>query len=166
MATYAPQAHRLHRPHVNPWLLASVVFAAAFVGLGAWVIVDRTTGGGGATQDARTLIDNFFTASSANDGNAAAALFTKNGVLWQSGDVQATGTKAIASLITNQGGLSVERIAPVTVNGDYATTFMNFSVLGLAKTPMVSVFQIKDGKIARMWGFVLGLDAPFDNAAR
>lgn len=163
--TYAPPV-RAHRAHVNPWLVAVIGLAAALVALGAWVLVDRYTGGDTATQDATTLIDDFSAASSARDGTAAAALLTSDAVLWQTGETVATGKEEIANLISGQAGLSVERIAPVTINGDYATTFVRFSAAGLPTVPMLSVYQIKDGKIARIWAFKLGTTAPFDTAAR
>lgn len=163
--TYAPPV-RAHRAHVNLWLVAAIGLAAALVALGAWVLVDRYTGGDTATQDATTLLDEFAAASSANDGRAAAALVTSDAVLWQTDETLATGKEEIAKLITGQAGLSVERIAPVTINGDYATSFVHFSAAGLPKIPMLNVAQIKDGKIARIWAFRLGTTAPFDNAAR
>jgi len=39
VSTYAPETHR-HRVHVNPWLVAVIVLAAALVALGAWVLID------------------------------------------------------------------------------------------------------------------------------
>lgn len=163
MTTYPHRIH-VHRPHINGWLVTVVGLAAALIALGSWVLVDRYTGGGGATQDATTLIDNFNAAGSANDRKAAAALLTSNAVMWTNGTT-ITGAKAIANEIATTPGLHVERTAPVTVNGDFASTLVNFSALGGAiKGPMVNVFQLKDGKIFRMWLFALGVTPPFTNA--
>lgn len=161
-----PRRLHLHRPHVNPWLVAVVGLAAALIGLGTWVIIDRTTGGGGAASDAAALIDKFMAASSRHDAKSVAALLTGDAVFYQRGD-SLTGANAIAKKIPSQAGLNVKRIAPVVVNGDYATTFIHFSALGgIEDWPQLEVFQIKDGKIARIWGFLLGETPPFDNIAR
>ena len=81
MTTYPHRIH-VHRPHVNWPLVAIVGLAAALIGLGSWVLVDRYAGGGGATQDATTLIDRFNAAVSANDAKAASALLTFDVEVW------------------------------------------------------------------------------------
>jgi hypothetical protein len=168
MTSY-PHPHRahLHWPRVNLWLVAVVVLAAALIGLGAWVLVDRYTGGSTATENATSLIDNFNAAISRNDGKAIAALLTSDAVFFQRGS-SLSGANAIAKLIAGHAGAkSVTRIAPVSVNGEYATTFIHFRGLGgVEDWPQLEVFQIKDGKIARIWGFLLGETPPFENIAR
>ena len=62
------------------------------------------------------------------------------------------------------GSFTVERVAPVTVNGEYATSFVRLSAPGYGSAISISVFQMKDGKIVRQWNFVPGQTAPFDNA--
>jgi hypothetical protein len=167
--TACPHPHRahLHRPHVNLWLGAVVVLAAALIGLAAWVLVDRYTGGSTATENAASLIDNFNAAVNRNDGKAVAALLTSHAVLYQRGNSVA-GANTIGKVITTQAGTkNLERIAPVAVNGEYATTFIHFWALGgIEDWPQLQVFQIKDGKIARIWGFLLGETPPFENIAR
>jgi hypothetical protein len=165
LVTTQPHRVQLHRPHVNPWIVAAVIFAAASFGLGAWMLVDRYTGDVSATEDATSLIDKFNAATTANDGKAAATLLTSNATLSQKGDTL-TGANAIAKLIVTHGSQSIERIAPVSVHGEYATTFINFSSLGLPPNPMLSVWQIKHGKIARIWTFYFGLTEPFINIDR
>lgn len=161
--THTPAAHA-HRFHVNPWLVTVVALAAALVALAAWVVVDSTTGGDSATEQATALIDDFSAASSANDATAAMALATDDVVLWSAGD-EIVGAKAWGDAIAGTATLTVERIAPVSVEGDYATTFARFAVpaSGIDST-MIQVYQLEDGKIARLWQFVSGVTEPFDNA--
>ena len=52
---------------------AIIGLVAALLALGSWVLVDRYWGGG-ATQNARTLVDKWHTASTAHDGQAITAL--------------------------------------------------------------------------------------------
>jgi hypothetical protein len=158
--------HRIHvgRPHVNLWFVV-VALAAALVGLGAWVLVDRYAGGGGATHDATTLLDDFNATGATNDGAAASALLTSDAVMW-SAETKIVGRKAIADQIATTPGLLVERVAPVTVKGDYATTFIKFTAGGVIKNaPMIMTVQLKGGKIFRIWTFALGQTAPFNNTA-
>ena len=57
----------------------------------------------------------------------------------------------------------VERVAPVTVDGDFATTFMKYTSVSAGGTE-VGVFQLEEGKILRYWFFKLGATPPFDDA--
>jgi hypothetical protein len=149
---------------VNPWLVAVIALSAALVALAAWVIVDNYTGGDSATEDATALIDDFNAAGSANDGVAAKAMMTPNVVLWTNGDV-ISGADAWANEITTTAPLTVERLAPVSVEGNLASTYSRFVVPSAGvDTTVVQVFQITDGKVARVWQFVPGLTPPFDNA--
>ena len=77
----------------------------------------------------------------------------------------ATGRNAIAQGLAgaSASGLRVERIAPVTVEGDVATTFTRYTEPGLTGT-FLAALQIRDGKILRIWGFEPGITPPFDNA--
>ena len=156
--------HRIHlrRPHVNRWLVAAVVFAAAFAGLGAWVLVDRNTGSG-ATHDATTLIDKFNAAASANDAKAASALLTFDVEVWMPSGSKIVGPKGFATYALGPG-LYVQRTAPVTVEGDFATTFAEYRTAesgGLGK--LLTVYQLREGKILREWIFELGTTKPFAN---
>lgn len=161
MTTY-PHHVDVRRPHVNYWLVAVVGLAAALIALGTWVIVDRYTGGG-VTQDATTLIDDVSTAFTTGDANAIPSLYAKGAVIRSIGAGETyTGVNAIRALA--DGSFTVERVAPVTVNGEYATTFARLSAPGYGSALSISVFQMKDGKIVRQWNFVPGQTAPFDNA--
>lgn len=166
VVTVFPHPHRLHlhRPHVNPWLVAVVGLAAALIGLGAWVVVDHYTGSS-STEQATTLIDEFSAASSRNDGPAVGALFTSDAVMSLS-DATFTGPQEIADEVALTPGLSIERIAPVSVSGEYATTLISYWADGGAvASPMLSVAQMKDGKIARLWTFAFGVTKPFTSVA-
>lgn len=163
MTTY-PHRIQVRFPHVNVLLVAVVGLALALVGLGSWVLVDRYAGGGGATQDATALIDKFNAAGNAGDASALVALVTSDVVMRSEGSV-ITGAQALggAATVASFQGLRVERIAPVTVEGDFATTFLRATQPGSVRT-MLAVNQIKDGKIFRIWGFDLGVTPPFENA--
>jgi hypothetical protein len=102
-----------------------------------------------------------------NDAKAIAARLTTHAVLYQRGDSVA-GANTIGKVIAGQAGTkNLERIAPVAVNGEYATTLIHFSAIGGAEDwPQLQVFQIKEGKIARILGFLLGETPPFENIAR
>jgi hypothetical protein len=56
----------------------------------------------------------------------------------------------------------VERVAPATVEGQFASTFIRYT--GLGSGTFLSVCQIKDGKILRVWGYQPGETPPFDTA--
>jgi hypothetical protein len=166
MTTYVPEVRGHRRPHVSPWLVAVIVLAVALVGLGTWVLVDRYTGGDTATEDATALLDDFYGAASAQDGKALAARLASGAVFWTDGTT-ISGPKKIVNEILTTPGLKVERLAPVTVEGDFASTFIAFTVpaAGLDKAPAAEVIQLKDGKIYRVWDFGLGVTPPLDNTA-
>jgi hypothetical protein len=139
------------------------VLAAGLVALGTWMLVDRYTG---PEYDATTLIDDWYAASNASDAQAISTLLTPDAVLWVDGTTF-SGPKAIANQVTSTPGLRVERTAPVTVEGDFASTFMAMTntTIGVSNAPLSEVYQLKDGKIFRLWAFALGVTAPFDNTS-
>ena len=151
-----------HRSHVNLWLLAVVGLAAALVALGSWVLIDRYTG---PEHDATTLIDDLNAAWSAGDAAAVATFFAPDAVMTRDDGQQTVGVEAISGLvpITEASDFQVERVAPVTVEGDFATTFMQYTSVAAGGTE-VGVFQLKEGKILGYWFFKLGATPPFDNA--
>lgn len=164
MTTYPHRVH-VQRPHVNRWLVAVVGLAAALIGLGTWVLVDRYAGGTSATQDATTLINKAEAAWNTGDANAIATLYTSDATVVALGDTY-TGATAIARTVAglHAAGFSLQRVAPVTFSGDFATTWGEISGAGIAKTPALAVFQLKDGKIVREWAFGIGMTEPFTNA--
>ncbi|HXH98309.1 MAG TPA: nuclear transport factor 2 family protein [Gaiellaceae bacterium] len=162
VTTY-PHPHRLHlrRPHVNLWLVAVVGLAAALIGLASWVVVDRYAGGSSATDKATTLIDKSNAAFSTGDQNAISAFFAKGAVMRSLGETY-SGLPAIRGLA--DGSLTPERVAPVTMHGDFATTYVRITAAGIQAGTTLSVFEIKDGKILRQWNFAAASTPPFDNA--
>ena len=164
--THAPPVHA-HRVHFDPWHVAVVVLAAGLIALAAWVVIDSVTGGDSATEDATALIDDFSAAASANDGATAMTMMTDDAVLWSNGDVIA-GAQAWADAIDTTPTLTLERIAPVSVEGDYATTFVRYGVpgVGLEPTTAIGVYQLRDGKVARAWYLLPGIGEPMLDIAR
>lgn len=166
MSTHAAGVHR-HRVHIDPWHLAVVLLGAAVIALGAWTVIDQTRGGSdSATKDATALIDNFNAAAVANDGAKARTMMTPDVVLTSNSDV-ITGAKAWADAVDTTPTLVLDRVAPVSVEGDYATTLIRYGVPGVGYEPRTSVwlYQLREGKIARAWAFVTGVaGSPLHNA--
>lgn len=164
MTAYPHRLH-VHRPHINLWLVAVVGLAAALVGSGAWVIVDRYTGGGGATDNATALIDESNAAISNADAAALSSLYTRNAEITRDDGGVTVGAEAIGALapMTKMVSYRVWRVAPVSVEGDFATTFLQYTSATGEGTD-IAVYQFREGKILRMWFFKLGTTPPFTNA--
>ena len=156
----APPVHR----HLTTalWIVVGVL-AAALVALGAWMVVDRYTG---PQADATALIDDAATAWSSYDVDGVRAAYTNDAVLVTAWGSSFTGMdKLIANVQTAKSvGFDVERVAPVTVEGDFATTFMRYATAAPEEGILVSVFQLRDGKILRHWDFEPGVTSPLVNA--
>lgn len=156
----APPVHR----HLTTalWVVVGVL-AAALVALGAWMIVDRYTG---PEADATALIDDVSAAWNGGDVAAIQDVYTTDAIVVSAWGSQMTRMSGILdSLATAQNiGLQVERIAPVTVEDDYASTFFSYSTTGGEEGTLTTVFQMQDGKIVRQWDFELGVTPPFEIA--
>lgn len=148
--THAPHPVHAHRVHVDWWLATVVALAAALVGLGAWVIVDQFTG---AERDATALIDDMYATVSAPapTREGLAAVYTSDAVIYNSDGVAiAIGIDQIMAVIPD--GTQIERVSPVVVDGDLATTL---STMRGVENPLVTTYLMRDGKIARQWGLEL-----------
>jgi hypothetical protein len=157
VTTYVPEGH-VRRPHVSVWLVAVIGLAAALIGLAAWVLVDRYAGTDPAAE-ATALVDDWNAAVNADyPADALAPLITSDFEIWTTGGDLYTADEFLARATSPLGA---ERIAPVTVEGDFATTYSTLSVL---PGTHLTVFQFEDGKISRFWSFQLGSAPPFDNA--
>jgi hypothetical protein len=162
-STYASTAQP-HRSHRTLWLIAVIGLAAVVVGLGAWALVDRFGGGTSAEENATTLVDDFNGAINSGDAAALAGLMAKDIAVRSLGDTVAGADEVASGLAAaSAGGLRIERVAPVTVEGEYATTFNRYTEPG-ASAVFLATFQLRDGKILRLWGFEPGVTAPYDNA--
>lgn len=143
------------------WIVVGVL-AAALVALGAWMVVDRYTG---PEADATALFDDLTSAWSSYDEAAVRSMYAPDAVfIGAGGDVY----KGVDSIVSNVAGVKVtnakiERIAPVTVEGDMSATFISFKSDAL-NTTWLTVLQTKDGKIVRHWDFQAGMTPPLDNA--
>lgn len=163
--THAPPAH-VRRLHVNLWLVAVIVLSAALTALAAWVIIDAYRGGDTATEDAATLIDDANAAWSAGDAATVASLYAKDAVLVRDDGGQTGGSGALgglASFTARNIDYRVKRVAPVSLEGDFATTFMKYTS-ALADGTLIGVYQFEGGRITRQWIFKLGVTSPFQNA--
>ena len=117
------------------------------------------SGGSTSQKNATALIDHLYAAVNAHNANAIGALLTPD-VIYFDGNTT-VGADKISSDIATEGGYYERRIAPVSVSGNYATTFVDAKYI---LKPGLDVFQIKDGKIHRWWEFEFGTTKPFDNA--
>lgn len=158
MTTYVPGVH-VRRRHVNVWLVTVIGLTAALIGLAAWVLVDRYAGTDPAAE-ATALVDDWIAAVNADyPADAIAPLITSDFEVWTLGNFYT----ADEFLTRATSPVGAERIAPVTVEGDFATTYSTLSVL--PGSTQLTVFQFEEGKISRFWNFQLGSTPPFDNAA-
>lgn len=155
----APPVHR----HLTTalWIVVGVL-AAALVALGAWMVVDRYTG---PEADAAAVFDDLTSAWSSYDEAAVRSMYAPNAVFTGAGGDSYTG---VDSIVTNVPGaklvnLKVERIAPVTVEGDLSATFIGVTSDSL-NTTWLTVLQTENGKIVRHWDFQAGMTPPLDNA--
>ena len=157
-------ASRVHR-HLTTvlWVVVGLL-AAALVALGAWVIVDRYTG---PEADATALIDDLAAAWSNGDVDAIKGLYA-NDVVYKE-PLSGGTTSGLSALIAEVPeavavGFTMERVAPVTVEGDFATTFVHYTPTVVGQSTVVAVFQLEDGKIVREWPLQPGVTPPLDNA--
>ena len=153
MSVFHAPGTGVRRPHVNVWLVTVVVLSAALVALGTWTLVDRhTRSPSGAAQ----IIDGLNTAVNAGDAKAVRALFASDAVVQAGtgpGSVRAEGraNAANAALIPYSTHLRLERVAPVSSEGDYAATFVQWKNGGVGVE--LVVFQFRNGKIVGQWIF-------------
>lgn len=162
--TYTPRLH-LRRPRVGPWFLAAVL-AAALIALGAWLAVDRYAGSD-TEESTVALLDDFQIAANAADRPGMRALMTKDVVMTSLGNVF-TGPDEVAYAAASAAatGVRLERLGPATVAGDYAVQVLGVTGTERPAPNLLAVSQIRNGKIARFWTFMLGSTEPFDNALR
>jgi hypothetical protein len=167
VSTYAPPVGARRGRRFDPRVAAAVVLAAALVVLGSWLAADRHPAPSGAEQEATTTLDSFYAAVNRPAPKQAAItrLLASDAVLWTNGD-KVVGARRIADRIAGMSGLTITRLAPVTVWGKFATTFVDYSVPAPGiEAQMVEVVQLRHGKIFRVWEFALGVTPPFVNAA-
>lgn len=155
----APPVHR----HLTTalWIVVGAL-AAALVALGAWMLVDRYTG---PQADATALVDDLTAAWTAGDAAAIQDVYTADAIVVDAWGGQMTRTSGIlADLATAHAlGFQVERIAPVTVEGDYASSFFRYSTPAGEEGTLATIFQLRDGMILRQWDFEPGVTAPLTN---
>ena len=145
------------------WVVVGVL-AAALVALGAWMIVDRYTG---PEADATALVDDLTAAWGAGDVSAVQDVYTTDAIVVTAWGSQFTRLNQIMAEVPAAAaiGLEFERIASVTVEGDFASTFLSYRTAAGEEGTVVSVYQLQDGKILRQWDFEPGVTAPLDIAA-
>ena len=155
--THAPPTH-IHRPHVNPWLVAVIALAAAVVALGAWVIVDQTrssTTEGVASSEVATMFDDLTVAFNSGDPVALSSFYAPNAVLEEhtiDPTIVTRGGEQIGERIAffvNTGGMRIESAGPVIVLGDMAARAERY----VGETGgVMTVFKLDaNGRIKHQW---------------
>lgn len=147
------------------WLEAAIaVLAAALVGLVVWVLVGAFTG---PVADTENLVDDTAAAWSSADRDALAAVYAPDALVTLANGSTYSGIDGISSMaqFTTALGASVERVAPVTVEGEYASTYVAIGNDTGGFDTVLTVFQIQDGKIVRQWDLLPGSTPPLTNVA-
>ena len=171
--THAPQT-QMHRPHVNPWLVAVVVLAGLLVALGAWVIVDQTGSSVNerqASPEVVAMLEDRLAALNSADAEAIASFFTADATLndVMSGSPLApyrytgppsapypvvTGNKQIGQAIADGVsfyGTQLESVPPITQYGRTVVEPVK-AVAGVRPADWLLVYRLAgNGKIAYEW---------------
>lgn len=162
MTTYAPEAHPHRRWHVNPWLVAVIALAAALIALGAWVIAE---GGDGRSQD-EALVEQFYAATNARDGDAIGRLFRKDAVVAWTPDspYNIVGLAKIKAGLQS-GAVSIPQTPvgqPITLRdppGGFRKPDATLDQHWVAQPvlihedPFVAIFDVRGGKVATLMMF-------------
>lgn len=147
------------------WLEAAlVVLAAVLVGLVGWILVGAFTG---TVADTESLVDDTAAAWTSADKEALATVYAPDALVTLSDESTYSGIEgiyAMAELLAATGG-SVERVAPVTVEGEYAATYVAIGDGAGGSDTVLTVFQIRDGTIVRHWDLLPGATPPLTNVA-
>lgn len=159
MTTY-PHPHA-RRPHVNPWLVAGVL-AAALVGLGAWVLIDRNTSAtvssagqphGLASASVAAMLGERIAAANRGDGKAVAAFYSRAGVLEERDVTPAVVTRGNEQIgarlqeLFRTYGIPLKPESSVIQFGRYVAEALSWEVGG-----GIVVYQLDaNGKIAHQW---------------
>ena len=159
MTTYVPEVHT-RRPHVNVWLVAVIALAAALVGLGIWVLVDRTTSSatpGLASPEVASMLEDRLAALNSGDAEAISTFYTANAVL-EEHDVTPTrvtrGSEAIGSAIAfyvNSYGMQLERVSPIIQTGRGVAEAVTYPPDPSSGWTLVYLLDRDSGKITHQW---------------
>jgi ketosteroid isomerase-like protein len=137
------------RLHVDRWLVVAIIALAAFVGLGAWVLVDRFAGG----DDVTALVDENLAAVSNADAAGVGATYTEDATANILGEVS-NGRQEIIAWIEGIPATQIARTSDVVTSGEYAVFFNEWTAVGRGGADL-SVMRLENGKIAGHWEFYL-----------
>lgn len=157
----------MHAPRLqqrpNPWAVAVIALSAALVGLGIWVLVDRSgteaqpaaaLSRGLASERVATMLRNRIVAFNAGDRRAVAAFYAPAGVLEERDVAPAVvtrGSEQIGDRIggLRQLGLRLKSESPVIQFGRYAVEAVSTPSLDAG---WILVYELDaNGKIAHQW---------------
>jgi hypothetical protein len=117
-----------------------------------------------AEENATTLIDDFNGAINSGDAAALAGLMAKDVAVRSLGDTLTGADEVASGLAAASGRRPADRAGRARHGrGEYATTFNRYTEPG-ASAIFLATFQLRDGKILRLWGFEPGVTEPYDNA--
>jgi hypothetical protein len=134
---------------IVPWLIALIaLLAVAVLVLGAMLIGPMVT-----TTPHEAMIRANVAAWNAHDADAVRANYTDDAILWTSDSATPTarGADEIAST-AQYGGLTVEIVGPMREQGNLVWMLNHVSSgYDVAGDDEVTVFYLRDGKIAQQW---------------
>jgi len=155
--TYAPHAH-VRRPHGVLWLGVGIGLLAILIGLASWAVYEQVTG---PEQTATQLMDDATVAWTAPTMGAFADVYTDDAVVVLADGTELFGVEAIHGAAARLAPVSfaAERVAPVTVEGDYATTFVHWTSR-VEEGTQAQIARLEDGRIAELAVIELGPGFP------
>jgi hypothetical protein len=127
---------------------AVILLAAVALALGAMLAAPMVT-----TTPSQALVDRTLAAWTKFDEAAIRDAYTEDAFLWTSDSTTPTASGIDEIVGTARGaGLTVERIGPVTERGNLVMYLAHVSsAYDVSGSDSVTVFYMRDGKIAQQW---------------
>lgn len=134
---------------IVPWLVGLIaVLAIAVLALGTLLVAPML-----ATTPHEAMIRANVAAWNAHDADAVRANYTEDAILWTSDSASPTAKGADEIVSTAQfGGLTVEIVGPISERGNLVWMVNHVSSgYDVSGDDEVTVFFLRDGKIAQQW---------------
>jgi hypothetical protein len=152
----------VRRPHGALWLVVGIGLLAILIGLGAWAVYDLTSS---SETTATQLIDDATAAWTDPDLATFGDVYTDDAVVMRADGTRLFGVRAIYADAARLAPLdfAVERVAPVTTEGRYASTFVHWTSRVQEGTRLM-VAELENGRVSGMVLVDLGPGFPLDVA--